>query len=342
AAPPTVDMSVVAMSLSAAAGVSGVASASLAVTAVKPRSRLSPWSPSPIARSSSMSAIRFSETTRCASSAQRSTQAVSSDSSMYPSHSLTQCHRMGRSVPQRGELVVERHDADARPGHVQGGDVAADERARDPRPALLQAAPRRAVEDVELERGRGPQAVDEEEHVLAGHVTEVAEHGLEEEVGGLVGGGGLDAAPAGLAVDPDADLDLVVLEVEGGPPGRGHRRRGEGDAHGADGARGALGDRDDGVEVVPALGGGTGDLLDDERAADAAPAGRPGRVLDGDVVGDEHAADGEALGLPELGGDLEVEHVAGVVLDDLDDPGAAVGRLHGGEDRLGAGRGEHG
>src|SRR5690606_36929118 len=88
--------------------------------------------------------------------------------------------------------------------------------------------------------------------------------------------------------------------------------------------------------------GGTGDLLDDERAADAAPAGRPGRVLDGDVVGDEHAADGEALGLPELGGDLEVEHVAGVVLDDLDDPGAAVGRLHGGEDRLGAGRGEHG
>src|SRR5690606_35714478 len=56
---------------------------------------------------------------------------------------------------------------------------------------------------------------------------------------------------------------------------------------------------------------------------------------------DEDAAHRHALGLAELGGHLEVEHVHGVVLDDLDHTGATVGGLHGGEDRLGAGRGEH-
>ena len=42
----------------------------------------------------------------------------------------------------------------------------------------------------------------------------------------------------------------------------------------------------------------------------------------------------------ELGGHLEVHHVAGVVLDDVEHAGAAVDRLGGGQHLVGRGRGE--
>ena len=48
----------------------------------------------------------------------------------------------------------------------------------------------------------------------------------------------------------------------------------------------------------------------------------------------------QALVGGELGGHLEVQHVAGVVLDDVDDAGAAVDRLGRGQDLVGHGRGE--
>ena len=44
-------------------------------------------------------------------------------------------------------------------------------------------------------------------------------------------------------------------------------------------------------EAVAALGRGADDLLDDQRAGDAAPAGRVGRVLDRDVVVDDDRRD---------------------------------------------------
>ena len=49
----------------------------------------------------------------------------------------------------------------------------------------------------------------------------------------------------------------------------------------------------------------------------------------------------DAVALAELGGHLEVHDVAGVVLDDVQHPGAAVDRLGRLEHLVGRGRGEH-
>ena len=82
---------------------------------------------------------------------------------------------------------------------------------------------------------------------------------------------------------------------------------------------------------------------------DAAAAGRVQRVLDGDVVVGHDRRDLD-LARDELGRELEVEDVAGVVLDDVEDAGPAVdgpgGGLHlvrhgRGEDMARAGRVEH-
>ena len=85
---------------------------------------------------------------------------------------------------------------------------------------------------------------------------------------------------------------------------------------------------------------GAGDLLEQHGDADAAPAGRVQRVLDRDVVVGDDRRDLD-LARDELGRELEVQHVAGVVLDDVEDAGAAVDGPRRGLHLIGDGRGEH-
>ena len=158
------------------------------------------------------------------------------------------------------------------------------------------------------------------------------------------------AAPSRLAVDADADLDLVWSEVEDRSALAGCRAGRERDPERAC----PLVDRPRGVrdlsEGPAGLGARTGDLLRQHGGAHAAASGGVERVLDGAVVVHGHARHLDAVVLGELGREPEVEHVAGVVLDDVQDARAAVdglrGRLHlirhgRGEDRARAGRVQH-
>ncbi len=90
------------------------------------------------------------------------------------------------------------------------------------------------------------------------------------------------------------------------------------------------------------LGLRAGDLLDEDGDADAATAGRVEAVLNGDVVVREHRLDLDPFVLGQLGRHAEVEHVAGVVLDDVHDARAAVDGLRRREHLVGHGRGEDG
>ena len=63
-------------------------------------------------------------------------------------------------------------------------------------------------------------------------------------------------------------------------------------------------------------------------------------VGQGDVVGDDHHLDRDALGPGHLGGQAEVEAVAGVVLDDQQAARRAGDGADGGQDGVGGGRGE--
>ena len=65
-------------------------------------------------------------------------------------------------------------------------------------------------------------------------------------------------------------------------------------------------------------------------------------VLDRDVVGDDHGLDVDPFGLGQLGRELEVHDVAGVVLDDVQHAGTAVDRLGGGQHLVRDGRREDG
>src|SRR5450759_3892951 len=82
------------------------------------------------------------------------------------------------------------------------------------------------------------------------------------------------------------------------------------------------------------------DLLGEHGAADAAATRGVERVLHGDVVGDDDRGDLDPLRLRELGRDLKVHDVAGVVLHDVKDAGTTVDRFRGGEHLVRHGRGE--
>src|SRR5699024_5925673 len=91
------------------------------------------------------------------------------------------------------------------------------------------------------------------------------------------------------------------------------------------------------------LGGGAAELLDDHGGGGAAAAGAApvGRVR-GEVVVHQHHLGLHRVVAADLPGDAEVQHVPGVVLDDLDHAAARVGRLGRLEHLQRGGAGEHG
>ena len=114
-----------------------------------------------------------------------------------------------------------------------------------------------------------------------------------------------------------------------GLTGGGHGAGGQRHPHAPPPAVGLAADGSDGGEILPRLGGGAAQLLDQHGDADPAAPGGVEAVLDGDVVvGHDRLHLGAGLGR-QLGGHLEVHHVARVVLDDVDDAGAAVDETRG-------------
>ena len=153
--------------------------------------------------------------------------------------------------------------------------------------------------------------------------TQVGEHRLEHRGDELTRRPHRLATDTGLAADADAHLDLAVGEVEDPAPEPGRRARGEGDPERARPVVDPPGDPRHCLEIVAALRCGTRDLLDQHGRTQAAPTGGVG---DRDVVVDAHGLDGEPLVSRVERDELEVHHLAGVVLHHLEDPGATVGR----------------
>ena len=151
-------------------------------------------------------------------------------------------------------------------------------------------------------------------------------------------------------MDADSDLHLAFGQIEGVPSAGGQVPRRERGRHTARVLRYRCSDVGNGVERIAPRGRGAGDLLHENGRAGAAPPRpvRAGLALGGDVVGDH---DGPRVHVGQgLAGHLEVHHVAGVILHDMQHAGALVrpacglGDLHrirGGEHVARARGGEH-
>src|SRR5215204_5279947 len=235
----------------------------------------------------------------------------------------------GRHVARRGQvglhLVVELQERNGEPRHLQRGHVVPDVGHPEDLDALaLEHVGDVGVGDVEFHQRRATHTVDHNGHLGAGEVDGVTQDLLQHLIDHLVRGRDVLALDARLAVDADADLHLVIADIEDGLPtlGRGAtRQRHPHRAHvGVDPLRKLFDTR----EIFPVVGRGAADLVHEDGARDAAPPARVRRVFDGHVVVGDDVVGLYLFGLGELPCHLEVEDVARVVLDDVEDPGPAV------------------
>src|SRR3954453_567955 len=325
AAPPTLETSAIPTAFSDAPMSSPSVASRRSSAFFIPRSMFVPWSPSPMSPSSLVRYARFSATSAANRFIHSSIAAcvIATDLRAAP----LQGDGVDRGVPQPLELVVEPQQRDRAARHLQRGDVGPDEVARDRDPAPLQVLVQLVVDDVELDQRRAAHPVDEGEHLVALLVRDVVDDGIREALDDLRRGLELHALAARLAVDADADLHLVGPEREVRLAGRRRDARRERHAHAAALVVDVAADVPDVLERLALLGRRAADLLREHGHADAAPAGRVEAALHGDVVLRDYRHAPDALRLRHRGGHLEVDDVAGVVLDDVQDAGDAVDRL---------------
>jgi len=141
----------------------------------------------------------------------------------------------------------------------------------------------------------GPtHSVNHREHLLSGIEVEVVEDGLRQRVGDLVGAHHSRALGAGLAVDPDPQLDLVVAQIEGRLAFLGVTHEVSAVPMVPTLSTTFSATRLTSERSAPSAAFAPAGLVDEDRPADAAPAGGVQRVLDGDVVVDHDALDLDA------------------------------------------------
>src|SRR3954470_13723375 len=215
AAPPTLDTRAMPTAFSVAPMSSPSMPPSFSTALPMPRAMFVPWSPSPIAVSS------FTSSPRCSSMAaanrwNHATMAAWSivAASCATSDAPPQRGRVDGRVPQADELVVEPQQRDRAAGHLQRGDVVADQPPFDRDAALLQEVMQLAVDDEQLDQRRAAHAVDQGQDPVARVVGQVLDNRLGQALDDLGRRGHRLPVATRLAVDADADLHLVVAELE--------------------------------------------------------------------------------------------------------------------------------
>src|SRR4051795_2711830 len=348
AAPPTLDTSAIPTAFSDAPMSSPSVASRRSSAFFIPRSMFVPWSPSPMSPSSRVRYARFSATSAANRFIQSSIAAFVIVTCLRAAP--LQGDRVDRGAPEPLELVVEPQQRDRAPRHLERGDVVADEVARDRDPAPLQVLVELVVDDVELDQRGAAHAVHEREHLVALVERQVVDDRPGQALDDLRRRLELQPLAPRLAVDADADLHLVGPEREVRLAGRRGDAWRERHAHAAPLVVDVAADVGHVLERLALLGRRAAVLLREHGHAGAAPARGVEAVLHGDVVVRDDRHDLDALGLAHLGGHLEVHDVAGVVLDDVQDAGAAVDRLRRlehlvrrrrGEDLAGTGGVEH-
>src|SRR4029077_18373990 len=197
-----------------------------------------------------------------------------------------------------------------------------------------------SIYKVELEQWRAAHAVDECQHLASVLGLQVGDHGFDHHVHDLAGRAERPAAAAGLTMDADAELDLALGKLEDDRPVGRWDARGERDAERARAVVDLLHRICDLGQVRPTLRRGPGDLLGQYSGTYASATRGVERVLYRDVVIDDDRRDLDAFIGRVFRRKLEVENVARVVLDDVDDARAAIDGLRCREHLSRNGRGE--
>src|SRR5919199_6752049 len=130
---------------------------------------------------------------------------------------------MHRRIPEPDELVVQLKQRDRAAGHFERRDVVADQPAADVYPEPIEIALELMIYHVQLDQRRTAHSIHQGQHIVTTLERQILDDHLRQHLDDLCSRPALDALPARLAMNADADLHLVVADVEGWPSRGGHR-----------------------------------------------------------------------------------------------------------------------
>ena len=162
---------------------------------------------------------------------------------------------------------------------------------------------------------------------------EIGEDRLKQTLDHCIGRQQFRAFDTLFAMDAQTELDFRRTEVEAGTADGGHRAGAQRHAHGAEIGGGGAGESGHLGEAEACSRGGTGNLVDQHRASDAAAAVTRHSAAERHIVGHHDDLDGNPLGAHQFGGKTEVQAVAGIVLDHQHRPGRTGGGADAGQPR---------
>ena len=171
------------------------------------------------------------------------------------------------------------------------------------------------VDDKQLHQRRCAGGVDHDGDLMAG-IVDVGENLVQNMIDDLVCRAERFLVRAGLAVDADADLHLVLAKLKAGLTCCRDCAGTDGDAHGAHVVNDLLRHALDLFKLGALFCLCARDLVDKDRARYAAAADGIEAAVHGDVVVDDDLRDLDLVHLRHFTGHFEVHHVAGIVLDD--------------------------
>ncbi len=242
-------------------------------------------------------------------------------------------------VKQRDQFRIQMHHGDRGPCHLHRGAIR-------PHQSLVHRQSRRSqppgdagIKNIQLHQGRGPQRVDQHCHLVARRGLHFDQDRIHDLIRHLISRAQRATAHSRFAVDAHADFHLTGGQVEIDTAGLRKRACGQRHAHGIRARVGMAGKALHLIQRLVHVGGSACGLEDEDVACHATPFAALGRGRD--VVSGQDGAGLDPLDLQQLGGHVEVHHVARIVAVHEQHPSAAIGRQRRIDNGLRRRRGKH-
>src|SRR6266566_5976929 len=231
---------------------------------------------------------------------------------------------MYRRIPVTDQFIIEPQQGNRTARHFKGSDIASYEGTSNGNILAMQNSGEFVGNDIEFDQ-RGPtHAIDKGQHTFTSFQAKVIDDGDGKHFCHFSGGRELNTTAARFAMNANANLHLVITDFKGRLASRRNGAGSKSHTHTATLAVHLLRQGSHLFQGGARLSQATHDFLEQYGNTNAAPASSIEAILHRYVVIGDHACDLNPFSLGQLSCHLEVQHVTGVVLDDVEHAGTAI------------------
>src|SRR5579859_3039362 len=231
---------------------------------------------------------------------------------------------MYRRIPVTGQFIIEPQQGERAASHLKRSDIAPDEGTSNHNILASQNPSEFVGNDIQFDQWGPTHTINKGQHPFTSFQAKVFDDGGGKHFGDFSGGRDLDATAPRLSMNADANLHLIIRKVKRGLASRRNGTGGKSHPHTATLVVYLLRQGSHLFQWSARLSQATHYFLKQDSHANAAPPGSIEAILHRHIIIGDHTGDLDPLGLRQFGGHLEVQHITGVVLDNVEYAGATI------------------